>query len=291
MKMIHYIPAFVVTLLFAGGLRADASSFANTTSISIRDTTTAVPYPSAITVSGLTGTVSSVTIQLNGLSHGSPSDIEMLLVGPAGEKFVFFSDAGGVHSVVNFNVALADAGASLVPASSLTTGTFKPTDYGGVSGSFAAPAPTVSGSDLAPPAGSVSFTTQFFGTDPNGVWNLYVMDDVSGSSGTLAGGWTLSITTVPPATTLTTLQSSPNPSFSSVPTSTVIFTAIVASSGIPVAQGTLTFRDGASILMTNVALSAGGQARYTNDTFVEGSHFITASYSGTAGFGVSSNSV
>ena len=43
--------------------------------------------------------------------------------------------------------------------------------------------------------------------------------------------------------------------------------------------------------MTNVALSASGQARYTNETFVEGSHLITASYSGPAGFGASSNSV
>ena len=89
MKMVRYVPAFVVALLFVGGLRADASSFANTASITIRDTNTAVPYPSAITVSGLTGTVSTVTVTLSGLSHGSPSDIEMLLVGPTGKKFVF----------------------------------------------------------------------------------------------------------------------------------------------------------------------------------------------------------
>ena len=88
MKIFLYIAMFVA-FLFVSGLRADASSFANTTSISIRDTNTAMPYPSAITVSNLTGTVSTVTVTLSGLSHGSPSDIEMLLVGPTGKKFVF----------------------------------------------------------------------------------------------------------------------------------------------------------------------------------------------------------
>jgi subtilisin-like proprotein convertase family protein len=266
MKKFLSVPAFVVATLFVCGPRADASSFANTTSISIRDTNTAVPYPSSITVSGLTGTVSTVTILLNGLSHGSPSDIEMLLVSPAGNKFVFFSDAGGVNQVSGLNIAFADSAESLVPSSSLTSGTFKPTDYGG-SNLFASPAPAVDiTGDLAAPYGTVTFSSRFHGADPNGVWSLYIVDDVSGASGTLAGGWTLTITTVPPLATVTTLQSSPNPSFDSSPSNTVVFSALVTSSGLPVTQGTVTFIEGASILMTNVALSAGGQAMYTNDS-------------------------
>src|ERR1700759_4239464 len=108
MKIFFYVFTFVVAVLFVRVASAD-TSFANTTSISIRDTNSAVPYPSAITVSGLTGTVSTVTVRLNNLSHGSPSDIEMLLVGPTGKKFVFFAKAGGTNAVFNLNVTFADS--------------------------------------------------------------------------------------------------------------------------------------------------------------------------------------
>jgi hypothetical protein len=35
----------------------------------------------------------------------------------------------------------------------------------------------------------------FEGTDPNGVWSLYVMDDLAGDAGRIDGGWVLSLTT------------------------------------------------------------------------------------------------
>ena len=289
MKTILYVVTFVMAL-FVASLGTNAASFSNTTSISIRDTNTAVPYPSIITVSGLTGTVSVVTIQLSGFSHGSPSDVKMLLVSPTGNKFVFFSDAGGTNSIFGVTVAFADSGASLVPSSSLFAGTYKPTDYGGLSDVFASPSPAVNFGDLASIAGTTTYANQFRGTDPNGVWSLYIMDDVHGSSGTLANGWTLSLTTTPPASTLTTLQSSPNPSFDSPPTNTVVFSAVVKSSGVPVAQGTVAFNDGATLLAANVSLDANGHAGYTNSTFAKGSHVITASYNGTAGFTASTSS-
>ena len=278
-------------MLYMYGPHANASTFANTTSITIRDTNTAVPYPSTITVSGLTGTISTITVELNGFSHGSPSDIEMLLVSPAGKKFVFFSDAGGMHQVSGMNIAFADSAASLVPSFSLTAGAFKPTDYGGLN-LFASPAPVVAiYGDLAPTYGTDTFFSQFYGADPNGIWNLYIVDDVSGASGTLTGGWALTITTVPPVATMTILQSSPNPSLDSAPLNTVMFNAMVTSSGRPVTQGTVTFTEGPNILKANMALSASGQAMYTNNSLVEGSHVITASYSGSAGFAASSSSV
>src|SRR5690606_18618161 len=35
----------------------------------------------------------------------------------------------------------------------------------------------------------------FNGTDPNGEWHLFVIDDASGDSGSIAGGWSLEIIT------------------------------------------------------------------------------------------------
>src|SRR4029077_4191197 len=53
------------------------------------------PNPSTITVSGFTGTVKGVKLSLLGLSHGFPDDINVLLVGPQGQKVFVMGDAGG----------------------------------------------------------------------------------------------------------------------------------------------------------------------------------------------------
>ena len=37
--------------------------------------------------------------------------------------------------------------------------------------------------------------TPFLGTNPNGVWSLYIVDDVAGNAGRFAGGWSMTITT------------------------------------------------------------------------------------------------
>ena len=42
--------------------------------------------------------------------------------------------------------------------------------------------------------GELSKRYAFVGTDPNGTWSLYVLDDFTGLSGTIAGGWSLSLT-------------------------------------------------------------------------------------------------
>src|SRR6185369_13315613 len=51
---------------------------------------------------------------------------------------------------------------------------------------FAAPAP----------AGSFSNPLSILnGSNPNGTWALYVLDDSPGDQGSISGGWTLSLTT------------------------------------------------------------------------------------------------
>src|SRR5262249_60688742 len=80
---------------------AGAPSFANRTFITIPATGTgtstgapASPYPSNITVAGLSAPIGRVSITLNGLSHTFPDDLDMLLVAPDGTKLIVFSDAG-----------------------------------------------------------------------------------------------------------------------------------------------------------------------------------------------------
>jgi Bacterial Ig-like domain (group 3)/Concanavalin A-like lectin/glucanases superfamily len=80
-------------------------------------------------------------------------------------------------------------------------------------------------------------------------------------------------------TTTTTMSSSPNPANYGA---AVTFTAMVkASSGTP--TGTVTFYDSATAL-GSAALDSTGQALFTIVSLSAGSHAITASYAGAAGF-------
>ncbi len=62
-----------VTLVARGGV----TEFPSAGGITITDHTTATPYPSNITVSGITGTVTAVRVKLNGFSHSWPEDADV----------------------------------------------------------------------------------------------------------------------------------------------------------------------------------------------------------------------
>ena len=98
----------------------------------------AAPYPSNVTVSGLGGTVTKVTVKLNGLAHSWPADVEVLLVGPAGQNAILMSDVGGGNPITGVTLTLDDAAAAFLPGSALTTGTFRPTNVD-VGDAFPAP--------------------------------------------------------------------------------------------------------------------------------------------------------
>src|SRR5262249_53308763 len=71
----------------------------------------------------------------------------------------------------------------------------------------------------------------------------------------------------------------------------VTFTATVLSGNNPVTEGTVTFKEGNSILAGNISLDQNGKASFST-SFTSGStHTITAVYSGTANFATSSGSV
>jgi uncharacterized repeat protein (TIGR01451 family) len=170
-----------------GSLLVATQSFSNATFIAIRDTNSAVPYPSTISISGITGTVTKVTATLTGLSHTFPDDIDVLLVGPGGQKVMLMSDVGGGNSVTNITITLDDSAASSLPDSTLiSSGTYKPTNIDTNTDNFPAPAP-------GPPY--LTNLSVFNSQNPNGTWSLYVQDDGPNDTGSIAGGWSLSFST------------------------------------------------------------------------------------------------
>ena len=76
----------------------------------------------------------------------------------------------------------------LPDSAEITSGTWRPTDYG-------------SGDVLPLPAPGRPYGTNlavFNGLDPNGVWRLFVADDTDGDSGSIANGWVLQLTVTAP---------------------------------------------------------------------------------------------
>jgi hypothetical protein len=151
------------------------------------DSGPANPYPAAINVNGFAnGVITDVNLTLHGLSHTAPVDLDILLVPGQlpGQDAIVMSDVGNDHDVTGITLTLDDqAAAPLSVNNPLTTGTFKPNNFAGSSDAF--PGQTASGNSLL---------SLFNGGNPNGSWQLFVVDDHSGDAGQLAGGWSLQIT-------------------------------------------------------------------------------------------------
>jgi len=173
--------------LSLGFKSVQTSNFTNDTAITIPDSGKASAYPSAIVVSGMSGVIQKVTATLRGYSHSWPDDVDVLLVGPNGQKVMLMADCGGGNARNGINVTFDDAAAASVPDSAaITAAAYKPTNIDTTTDNFPAPAP---GSPF-----STSLSV-FNGSSPEGTWSLYIQDDGAMDSGSVTQGWVLSITT------------------------------------------------------------------------------------------------
>lgn len=192
---------FVVLVI---GSSAFAATFTNSTPITISTigTPNGAPYPSPITVSGLTGNITQVKVTINGFSHTWADDIGMVIVGPTGAAFGLQSGAGDANDpgtqISGVTYTFADSGTSSLPDNAgWSAGTYKPSVYySDPLDTFPAPGPGATWNNPGPAGGgSATFASVYNGTNPNGTWNLFVKDFVAGDGGQLAGGWTIEITT------------------------------------------------------------------------------------------------
>lgn len=176
-----------------------ASQFANADGITIGSGTEGNPYPSEINVSGAPSSITSMRLTLYDFSHFSSERLDLLLVGPEGQKFMIMADAGGANGLSSeATITLSDdAGRVLPDSSQISSGKYEPTSWETGQSNFPAPAPA--GPYVEPGStigGAVTFASVFGGTNPNGTWRLYVRDDGSGLApegigGEIRGGWGL----------------------------------------------------------------------------------------------------
>lgn len=166
-------------------------TFSNLNFLSFNDVTAlATPYGSTINVAGQTGVISSLKVTLTGYSHTNPNDVDILLVSPDGRSLTLMSDVTS-SAVNNINLTFDDAAGSIIFISPIVSGTYKPTDWQVEADFFPSPAP------LRPYNELNSGLDNFNGFNPNGDWRLYVTDDSQNNAGSISGGWSLDITTIP----------------------------------------------------------------------------------------------
>ena len=234
--------AMVLGVLNLSSQPSQAVQFCNTTTIvGVVTNGPATPYPSSITVSGLTGTVTDVNVSIldfttfpdTGGFHWA-EDTDLLVSAPNGANVTLMSDAGGDNDTSSGPVNAADItfdtqAANQLPADSLlTSGTFRPVDddddvaeqIPNNVDTWPAPAPA--------PSGSTSLNT-FNGIGPNGTWNLWSVEDMNQGHNDIVGGWCIDILTTGGSTSTSTSSTTSTSTTSTSTTSTTIATTTTTS--------------------------------------------------------------
>jgi subtilisin-like proprotein convertase family protein len=173
--------------LLAAPAAARADNLVNGAPIAIPVLGAGSPYPSTIEATGIEGRLTEVQVYLMGITHPEGQQIDVLLVGPQGQSTILMSDACGEEAFDAKIFFFADVSPfALTPGLCVTAHGYKPGD-------------NEPGDPFDPPAPAGPYPALmavFAGTDPNGEWSLYVMDDEAGGAGAIENGWLLSLTTV-----------------------------------------------------------------------------------------------
>jgi hypothetical protein len=168
-----------------------ATEFTNPTPIFVNAGETG---STSINVGGYTGSALGVRVTLFGISAATADNMDFLLVGPNGGKYVVMADTGGSNALSNATLTFEDLAATSLPDSAnISLGqNYKPTNCVPMVSQFVgAPAPPYSEPGCGPTLTNTLAGT-FGGAVPNGAWTLYVRNDggVDPLGATPAlGGW------------------------------------------------------------------------------------------------------
>lgn len=207
------LAVFAALAVFAGAANASAATYSAPAPITIPGFSQANPYPAAIDVTGLTGTVTDVNVRLNNLTHGTIDDVAVAVQAPSGQAMLLMDGAGG-FAVSDVTLTIDDEAAQQFSGSTNpATGSYRPAQYY-TGDSFPSPGPGTGYCTPGPAGGgSCTLSSAFDGSNPIGSWKLFVIDTLGTSSGQIAGGWSLELTTSGPADfdpPQTTIDSGPN---------------------------------------------------------------------------------
>jgi subtilisin-like proprotein convertase family protein len=215
LRSTFFIPLVILLGLASGAdAQTHTTTFTNNTPIEIPVTVAgqipATIYPSTITVAGVVGVTYHMSVTIN-ISHAFSSDVDIVLVSPAGEAVMLLSDVGGDFGTwTNVKLVLDDcAPRSLRNVVGTPSGRYRPSDVYVDPGGGA-----VAGDALPTPAPGGSYgkhLANFNWASPNGVWKLFVSDDFGNAQGGSISNWSLAIYDQPSAAASLPTTSAINP--------------------------------------------------------------------------------
>ena len=174
---------------------AGAATFTNGGAINTNDDANGTPYPSPITVSGVSGSITDLDVRLHSFTHPRPFEVGVVLVAPGGQALLLMDGVtSGVTAqpATNVTVTADDEAATAFPGTSaLASTSYRPASYV-ADDFFPAPGPQFAYGNPGPAGGGTQTLSSIYdGTSPNGTWNLFVRDFVTTNSGQFAAGWSL----------------------------------------------------------------------------------------------------
>jgi hypothetical protein len=200
LRLIGVMAAVLSSLALPAAASAETHTFVNTDilypTLGAGTSGPSNPYPSTVSVSGVAGTVSDVSVTLFGYRSSNAEDADIAFVGPAGRKVMLLSDTCGNVAIQNHNWTFSDSAPSFVPdngpCGNYTSASFRPSNYVGN-----APEPDDLSAGLGGPGPPFGTTlASLSGGSPNGAWRLYTFDDNAAIYGFEVSGWALTLTTV-----------------------------------------------------------------------------------------------
>ena len=140
-------------------------------------------YPSTVTLSGLRHSITSLRVTVV-LTHAFPDDVDILLVGPGGQKCLVMSNCLGSTDLLDTGIDFTNTSVSPLPdgtvPSPLPDSDYAASNYDTLTDVFPA------GGSPPPPVGPYTADLNvFLGTDPNGTWRLYARDFVAPDAGSI----------------------------------------------------------------------------------------------------------
>ena len=174
----------VRSLRSTGNAFGGFQSVSSTASISTGDSSDGSPYQNNLYLPSYYGAADQVAITLKNFSHTHAQDVDILLLGPNSQKAMLMSDVAG--SPTGVNLTFQDGAPPLTTTNA--SGTWSPTNIADGQGTdtFSASGGPY-GSSLSP----------LLGTNPASWWTMFVQDDTAGNAGTIAGGWSVTVSERP----------------------------------------------------------------------------------------------
>ncbi|HSK50728.1 MAG TPA: proprotein convertase P-domain-containing protein, partial [Solirubrobacterales bacterium] len=176
--------ALAALLTSAPVAAAETLTATQTTDTTIPASGNGSPYPNTLNLETADGNMTDVNISVT-LSHTFPGDIDLAIVSPDGDSEVLMSDACGGADLASVTINFDSEAGSALPNESCSGGTFQPTNF----------APADSWPAPGPGSPTTTQLNNFNGEDPNGQWQLFVVDDEPLESGTILQ-WSVTVTTL-----------------------------------------------------------------------------------------------